>query len=190
MIESLGRRVRLTFLGGTGDDPSPTPGAGIAHLPLVDFVAYGEDCLFSGRVRLEPPRLTDMLNAHDEIELIDVFVERLDGTSATEVREVLVRRDEVMAVHAAGPRGDPERRLRTRPHPLALGLGPYVVRGLLHVPPGVDPVVMIRRRPPLVPLTEATIDLEVGGLAQRRPAGTLVVNRDRVDWIMPAPLEV
>jgi hypothetical protein len=191
MIESLGRRVRVTFgVGLEPVDPMLAREPAVIALPLVDFVAYGEDCLFSGRVRLNAARLTDMLNAHDEVELIDVLAEPFDGGSTAEVRQVVVCRDDIVAVHATGPRGDPERRLRTRPHPLALGMGPYLVRGLLHVPPGIDPVVMIRRRPPMVPLTEASIDLEAGGLPQARSVGTLVINRDRVDWVMPSPLEV
>ena len=124
-----------------------------------------------------------------DYELIDVLAERLDGGSAAEVRRVLVRRDEIVAVQAAGPRGDPARRMRTVAHPLAIGMGPYVARGLFHVPVGGDPMVMIRRRPPMVPLTHATLDLEVGGLAAPPPIGTLLINRDRVEWVMSAPIE-
>jgi hypothetical protein len=190
MIESIGRRVRFTFgLGQADKDVESGRGSAAATQPLVDFVAYGEDCLFSGQLRLAGARLTDMLNAHDEVELIDVLAERLDGGSAAEVRRVLVRRDEIVAVQAAGPRGDPARRMRTVGHPLAIGMGPYVVRGLFHVPVGADPMVMIRRRPPMVPLTHATLDLEVGGLAAPPPIGTLVINRDRVEWVMSAPIE-
>ena len=191
MIESLGRRVRFTFgVGAAADDPDVPHGTATATRPLVEFVAFGEDCLFAGQVRLDGSRLTDMLNQHDEVELIDVLAERIDGGSAAEVRRVLVRRDEIVAVRAAGPRGDPERRTRTVAHPLAIGMGPFVVRGMLHVPVGVDPLVMIRRRPPMVPLTQATLDLEVGGLAQPPPIGTLVINRDRVEWVMSAPIEI
>ncbi len=95
-----------------------------ALLPLVEFVAYAEDCLLSGRVRLAADRLTDMLNEHDEFELIDVMVERLDGLGRSRSSEVLVRRDELLLVHATGPRGNHARRHRTREHPVRSGSAP------------------------------------------------------------------
>ena len=101
--------------------------------------AYGEDCVLSGLVRMAADRLTDMLNEHDEYLLVNVLVEGLAGDRAVEVTEVLVRRDELFLVHAAGPRGNQDRRHRTRSHPVAVQLGPYHVRGYLHVLPGIDP---------------------------------------------------
>lgn len=153
---------------------------------MVDFVAYAEDCLLSGRVRLRHERLTDMLNAHDEIQLIDVMVERLDAPGAVEVTEVLVRRDEILLVHATGPRGDQARRQRTRQHALIIGLGRYEVRGYIHALPGSDPLTGIRRRKTMVPLTEATIDYVSGGAHQRRKAGAVVINREKIDVLARA----
>jgi hypothetical protein len=153
---------------------------------MVDFVAYAEDCLLSGRLRLRHERLTDMLNAHDEILLIDVMVERLNEAGVVEVSEVLVRRDEILLVHATGPRGDQARRQRTRQHPLVIGLGRYQVRGYIHALPGSDPLTAIRRRKTMVPLTEATIDYVSAGAHQRRKAGAVVINREKIDVLARA----
>lgn len=186
MIERLGRRLLVSF--GPSEDwdqVAPTARPAADARPLIEFVAYGEDCLFSGRLRLSAARLTDMLNGHDEYELIDVMVEPLDGRTAAEVRHVIVQRHELVLVHASGPRGSSDRRHRTRPHALAVQLGPYHVRGHLHAPPGIDPVVLIRRRAAMVPLTDATIEFRVAGAWHLREAGTVVVNRDRIDWVMP-----
>lgn len=188
MIESIGRRLRVVF-GRSGSQAAATveaPNAAASMSQPVEFVAYGEDCVLSGMVRLASDRLTDMLNDHDEYELVDVLVEGLTGDHAVEVREVLVRRDELLLVHATGPRGNLDRRHRTRPHPVAVQLGPYQVRGYLHALPGTDPVQAIRRRKPMVPLTDAWIEFGTAAARQRRRVGTVVINRQQIDWIVPA----
>ena len=193
VIQSIGRRLRVVFQGAEDaedlDDPSrlslDLPPAGTL-LPLVDFVAYAADCVLYGRVRLAAERLTDMLNGHDEFDLVDVMVERLDGQGAIEVKEIVVRRDELLLVHATGPRGNQERRTRTREHPLAIRVGPYDVRGNLHAFPGHDQLVTIRRRKAMVPITDAWIEYHVGGERRRRRVGGLVVNRGQVDTITHA----
>ena len=115
-------------------------------------------------------RLTDMLNDHDEIQLIDVLVEPLDGSAPAEIKEVLVRRDEIVLVHATGPRGDVARRRRTRQHPVSLDLDRYAVHGYLHALPGADPLNAIRRRKAMVPMTDAVIEFEFQG-ERSQPAG-------------------
>jgi hypothetical protein len=151
----FGRRLRVVFGRSTATIASAAPLREAARASQqVEFVAYGEDCVLSGVVRLASDRLTDMLNDHDEYQLVDVLVEGLTGDRAVEVREVLVRRDELLLVHAAGPRGNQDRRHRTRSHPVAIQMGPYHLRGYLHALPGADPVQSIRRRKPMVPLTD------------------------------------
>jgi hypothetical protein len=187
VIQSIGRRLRVVFQSSGDADDGSGPDADLpparALLPLVEFVAYAEDCILYGRVRLAADRLTDMLNAHDEFDLVDVMVERLDGQGAVEVKEVIVRRDELLLVHATGPRGSQARRTRTREHRLAIRIGPYDVRGDLHAFPGHDPLLTIRRRRPMVPITDAWIEYVAGGERRRRRVGALVVNRDEIDTV-------
>lgn len=187
MIESLGRRLRVVFGRSVAAEPALADSPHRGRTPReVEFVAYGEDCVLSGLVRMAADRLTDMLNEHDEYLLVNVLVEGLAGDRALEVTEVLVRRDELFLVHAAGPRGDQNRRHRTRSHPVAVQLGPYHVRGYLHVLPGIDPILAIRRRQPMVPLTEAWIEFPPATGRPRVRLGNVVVNREQVDWIVPA----
>lgn len=187
MIQSLGHRLRVAFRQSDGvDDAGEAPAPVASLLPEVEFVAYGEECLLSGRLRLDAERLSDMLNVHDEYQLVDVMVERLDGAPPVEVQEVLVRRDELLLVHATGPRGSQARRQRTRQHALAMQIGPYHVRGYFHALPGSDPVSSMRRRKTMVPLTDAWIEYAVGGTRQRRRVGAVVVNREQIDWVVPA----
>jgi hypothetical protein len=190
VTQSISRRLRVVFQrSGDPEDESALPGnAGPAPnlLPLVDFVAYAVDCVLYGRVRLAAERLTDMLNTHDDFDLVDVMVERLDGQGAIEVKEVLVRRDELLLVHATGPRGNLGRRTRTREHPLAVRIGPYDVRGSLHASPGHDPLMTIIRRKPMVPMTDAWIEYLSGGERRRRRVGALIVNREQIDTVAHA----
>ena len=189
VTQSIGNRLRVVFQRpGQSDDPQgaddPTPAPVL--LPLVEFVAYAEDCILYGRVRLAADRLTDMLNEHDEFELVDVMVERLDGLGAVDVQQVLVRRNELLLVHAKGPRGNHARRTRTREHPLAIRIGPYEVRGDLHAFPGHDPLMTIRRRKTMVPLTDSWIEFQSGAERHRRRAGPLVVNVEQIDSVINA----
>lgn len=188
MIESLGRRLRFVFgrTAGPAEVVDEQPQDRARPTQQVEFVAYGEDCLLSGMVRMETDRLTDMLNDHDEYLLVDVLVESLTEERAVEVKEVLVRRDELLLIHATGPRGDQDRRHRTRSHPVAIQMGPYHIRGYLHALPGADPVQSIRRRKPMVPLTDAWIEFPSATGRQRRRVGAVVVNREQIDWIVPA----
>lgn len=188
MIESIGHRLRVVF-GRPAARTEPIdegPRSMARSTKQVEFVAYGEDCVLSGMVRMDADRLTDMLNDHDEYLLVDVLVEGLTDERSVEVTEVLVRRDELLLVHAAGPRGNQDRRRRTRSHPVAIQAGPYHLRGYLHVLPGADPVQAIRRRKVMVPLTDAWIEYPSISGGQRRRVGTVVVNREQIDWIVPA----
>lgn len=189
MIQSLGRRLSLNFdRGADGPDLTGATPPGAAVLPpLVDFVAYAEDYTLSGRIRLRSDRLTDMLNDHEELQLLDVLVQSLAGREAAEAREVVVPRDEMLLIHATGPRGDQARRTRTRPTHVRIVTGPYQVRGCLHTAPFLDALMALHRRGPMVPLTDAVIDYPIGDEWQRVRVGTLIVNRTAIDHITETP---
>jgi hypothetical protein len=199
MIRSLGRRLYLYFYRGAdgADVPGAShPGAAVLH-PMVDFFAYAEDCILSGRIRLRSDRLTDMLNDHDEVHLVDVMVQSLVEPEVVEVREVVVPRDELLLVHATGPRGDLARRTRTRLTHVTINAGPYVVRGNLHAVPFLDAVAGLHRRSPMVPLTDAVVDYPMAGEWRRQRVATVIVNRSAIvhviesvehDGTVPDPL--
>ncbi|MDO8484082.1 MAG: hypothetical protein Q7S35_03975 [Candidatus Limnocylindrales bacterium] len=187
MIERVGRRLRLVLGRPAARPPLHDEGATAApSLPEVEFIGYAEDCLLIGHIRLNADRLSDLLNAHEEYQLVDVLGEDLSTGATIEIQEILVTRDELLLVHATGPRGDPGRRQPTRQHLIALQIGPYHVRGYLHALPGSDPMASFRRRKPMVPLTEAWVEYASGSVRQRRRVASLIVNRHRVDWITEA----
>ena len=188
MILSLGRRLKMIFYRGTDDhdDVEVDPGAAVLH-PMVDFVAYAEDCTLSGRIRLEADRLTDMLNDHEELQLVDVLFQSLADREAVEVREVVVPREDLLMVHATGPRGDMARRTRTRQTFVSIQSGPYEIRGQLHAAPFVDAISAMNHRGPMVPITDAVIDFRIEDEWQRHRVGTLIINRRAIDRVIEAP---
>jgi hypothetical protein len=149
----------------------------------VEFSAYAEDCRVFGFYRLLADRLTDALNGATEYELRDVLVVRNDDGLGTQALSLTVRREELLAVRASGPRGDPARRNRKRPFPVTLQTGPYVIHGYVHAVPGGDPIQQLRRSRPLVPLTESWIEYHAVGQAHRARVGTIIVNRELWDWV-------
>jgi hypothetical protein len=184
VIQCMGRRLRPAIdrndkRSATSEAPVPSSGAG----PFVDFVAYADDCTLSGQIRLGGGRLTDLLNGRDEWQLIDVMAESFDGEELVESRAVAIPRNEIVVVHATGPRGNHEKRYRTNLHAVSVQAGRLRIRGYLHARPGLDPLVVIARGTPMVPLTDASIEYEHHGLRERRRVGTIVVNRDRIDVI-------
>lgn len=183
MIGAFGRRLRLVLRQPDDVEPSVEINDETAGLPEVEFVAYAEDGRLSGRIRLDTSRLSDMLNDHDEFLLEDVLAEHLPAGGTMVVPEFLVQRDELVIVHAMGPRGDRSRRHRTAARTVTLRAGPYLVTGDIHAAPGIDPLVFFRRRRPMVPLTDATIEYRTAEGSVREFAGTIIVNRELLDWV-------
>jgi hypothetical protein len=185
VIGAIGNRLRLVLRqpGSTGSDAPPESAADGGDLPEVDFVAYTTDERLSGRVRLDASRLSDMLNTHDEYVLVEALAERLPLGGSMVVSEILVRRGELPIVHATGPRGDRTQRVPTQTHRIVLRSGRYLVSGRLHSGPGEDPLASLRARSPMVPLTYALVEFRRGAEIVREPSGTIVVNRELVDWV-------
>ena len=155
----------------------------VSEIPLVRFSAYAAHHRIFGWVRLRADRLTDLLNAHDELLLKDVEIEDLDDGTRYGCEGIRVATRELVAVHAAGPRGDEALRHRTRSHAIVIRTGSYLVGGHLHVEPGADPLESIRRRPAMVPLTDAWLEYWSDGTPRRHGVGTIVVNREVADSI-------
>jgi hypothetical protein len=182
MIASLGGVLRLVLHNSdptepiAADDPAE-------QRPEVEFSAFAEDCRVSGLVLLDAERLTDMLNEHTELELVDVLVESLGDGTVTRLPEFTVQRDELLVVEATGPRGNPGRRMRAHRNPVAVRLGPFELRGLVHLPPGADALEAVRRRRPMVPMTGASISYDVAGSRVLEVDRTLIFNRECADWI-------
>lgn|GEM_PF-465637 len=183
MISDLRRRLRFSA------EPDPVPPTAAPMIeptrePIeIELAAYAEDCRIFGFVLVDTDRLTDYLNQRERYELRDVLVVALEDGRASEAKTLIVERGELLAVRASGPRGNANRRGRTRPYPVTLQTGPYTVRGHLHGLPGGDPIMQLRRRRPMVALTESWIEYLSEGESHRGRVGTIIVNREVIDWI-------
>jgi len=180
MLQTTPGRLQLTLQHTAEEvfEPGAAPEA-----PFIRFAAYVANRRIFGWVRLHEDRLTDLLNAHEELHLLDVGLETLPNGWPGTIDEVIVRRRDLIAVQANGPRGDTALRQATRTHPIAIQSGCYLIGGYLHVPPGTDPLASVRTRPSMIPLTNASIEYWVNGRREHQASGTIVVNRDATDWI-------
>ncbi len=181
-MDREGRDTRLHFILQRTSEEVFEPDS-VCEAPLVRFVAYGREHRLFGWVHLRAERLTDLINTHRELELSDVEIESLEDGRTRGVDRVLIDLGELIAVHASGPRGDASLRLRTRMHPVALQSGSYLIGGHLHVAPGADPVRSFRERPGMIPLTDAWIEYWSGGQRTKHAIGTIIVNREAVEWV-------
>jgi hypothetical protein len=47
----------------------------------------------------------------------------------------------------------------------------------------MDPIASIRSRPAMIPLTDALIEFWAHGRREHQSIGTIIVNREKADWI-------
>lgn len=156
-------------------------------IPEVEIVAFAEDSVLSGRIVLAGERVSDVLNDNVEFSVTNALLEDLVDGHAIAIRELLLQRDEVFVVDAAGPRGNPARRRRTCQHPIVAKAGPYEVFGYVHALPGADPIKSLHGRKPMVAITDAVIGYTFGSEPQLRRANVVMLNHEHVDWIAEAP---
>jgi hypothetical protein len=185
MLPAVSRVLRLAFDLPTDAARQPVPDE--QEPPHIEFVAYTDDCALSGRIRLGADRLTDLLNGADAVELVDVTVRSLRTGAVGGAEDLIIPRSELFAVVAHPPRGNPARRRPTRQHAIAVGAGRYLLHGHMHTRPGSDPMLDVGRRPPMVPLTDATVRYSVDDEWFCDEAEVLLMNRERADWLRLAP---
>jgi hypothetical protein len=149
---------------------------------FIDFTGFAGDCVINGKLDLRAPRLTDQLNAHPLVHLVDVELEGLGDARRVSSAEFTIERSELCAVRVTGPRGSRALRIATAPHRLRAQIGPYTILGRLHEPLGVDALATFEQRDLMVPLTDATIAFMVGGILDVRDWSTLVINRELASW--------
>jgi hypothetical protein len=143
----------------------------------VDFVAFAEDCRVEGRVDLGDSRLADLLNREETIMVRDCVVTSTTDGHARTFDELEISRDELNVVVASGPRGDPSRRLATRPAGVAMQLGPYSAAGFMHGPPTANPVRGFYNKPIMVALTDAILEYQFCQQPVEEHFGTVLINR-------------
>ena len=181
MLRDLGRR-----LGRGGPPPTTEPDDPVEPPPPppLDVTAYTDAAVLRGHLKfIGVARLTDALNAADSFLLTEVETETLGDGAVTEAAVVRVARDDLVAVAAGGPRGDPSRRVRTQAQPVTIQSGPYELTGHVHALAGADPIGSLKRRRVMVPLTAAQVVFAVAGRPRFDSMDLLIINRDLIDVI-------
>ncbi len=140
--------------------------------------AYASDCRLFGSLDLGDGRLTDLLNASPELRIHDARLESLADGHVVETPELLLARDELCAVVAAGPPGDTARRVRTYATLFVVDLGPYEIVGVVHSTSASDPLGAVLRRAAWVPMTDASITYRRGPATVTEDVDVLLVNRN------------
>jgi hypothetical protein len=165
----------------------PSRAAGPDAPTEIEFVAYAGDCVVAGRVDLPADqRLTDLLNASDEIAVRKAALVSHEDGRLVEAPELVLARSEIMAVESRGTRGAANRRISTRTGRIELDVGPYLIRGTVHVRPGTDPLQAFQHPRSMVPITDATIAYESGGVVRTHAVEALIVNRDLISRVAVA----
>ena len=150
---------------------------------LVPFVGYSLGRRLVGYVECDGGRLTDMLNRTESIVLREAFVESFEDDTVVNLGDGEVERSSLYAVEASGGSSEATRRLNTTSHRLRVQLGPYSALGQLHAQPGQMLLPYLHAGGPMIPLSDATISFAGRGTLQLRDVGTLIVNRDKLDWV-------
>jgi hypothetical protein len=132
-------------------------------------------------------RIIDVLNADEPVRLRSPLgAEAMVGNSWVEVDDE--ERDEILALIPPPRITDPKKRLHRLPQQVSVRVGPYVVTGHAHIPPGAEVTgFLLRHRPHFVPLTNATIR-EAGEPDVTVPIS--IVNLRAADAVSSAELDV
>jgi hypothetical protein len=144
----------------------------------IEFIGFADDCRVEGKVDLEDSRLADLLNRNKAIVVKDVLLVSTADGHTQNLPELEIERDELNIVVASGPRGDPKRRLATRPSGVEMKLGPYSAEGFMHAPPTANPITGLHSRPAMVAMTDVVLQYESCGEAVSQWFRTVLVNRE------------
>jgi hypothetical protein len=167
LIRALRNRVSAT--------PEPPPSASAQPSYAASSIALrihtpaGEHAY---RAANPGKRVTDWLNSDEDLHVRDAAK---GATPAADAWFTLPRREVLVVVPPEQPM-DRSRRLHRPGQQIAIRVGPYVVTGAAHVPPGTDATAfLIRHRPQFVPLTGAVIEM-VDGDRQTTHVPVAIVN--------------
>ncbi len=147
---------------------------------LVPFIGYAQNRRFIGYVESSGERMADMLNRTESVVIRQAFVESFEDDTVMNLGDGEIERSILYAVEASNTQAE-ERRIRPVRPRLELQMGPYRALGIL--PAGQLPLPYVVQHGPMLLLSDATLAFAGRGSLTLRDVGTLVVNRDHVDWV-------
>jgi hypothetical protein len=182
---SKGRRDKESEQPSIDVGPTPT------RLSVVEFWAARQRTLAG--LDLSQARLTDLINREDFLPVV-----LLDGQPEDLSQPIEMRADQQWSRVSVGDAllilpppqvTDPSRRLHRPRQPVEILIGPFVVSGMAHVPPGAQAAgFLFRQNARFAPVTRAAVrDSGREGFEQR--AGVVLVNMRRIETIRDVGLD-
>jgi hypothetical protein len=151
----------------------------------VAFKAYADDYTVGGATEFQGNRLADFLSGTEALAVRDVNVRALEDGREHDLPAAVIELEELCVVVAAGPRGNPALRLRTRAYPMRAVVGPYAVTGYFHVLPTADPLAVVRSRR-VVALRPVRIAFDVAGERIEETHDTLLLMGPKIEVFEPS----
>jgi hypothetical protein len=182
---SKGRRDKESDQPPTDVRSTPT------RLSVVQFWAAGQRTLAG--LDLSQERLTDLINREDFVPVVLLDGQPEDLSQPVEMRagQQWSRLSVADALLILPPPQvtDPSRRLHRPRQPVEIVIGPFVVSGMAHVPPGAQAAgFLFRQNARFAPVTRAAVrDSGLEGFEQR--AEVVLVNMRRIETIRDVGLD-
>ena len=181
----------LRWLRHTRDEPVTIAAPTTTRLAVVEFWAANQRTLVG--MDLAQGRLTDVINRADFLSVV-----ALDGQPEDPSQGIEMRRNQRWSRLAVGdallilppPQAtDPNRRLHRPRQPVEIVIGPFLVSGMVHVPPGAQAAgFLLRQNARFVAVTRAVVrDSQLEGFEQR--ADVILVNMRMVETIRDVGLD-
>ncbi len=163
---------------------------------LVPFVGYALGHRLIGRVECDGGRMAELLDRVDSIVVHEAYVEAFTDDTVTNLGAFAVDRSSLFAVEAVDaveavedvygrrtfPQPRPSVNRQVRGHRLQIQLGPYSALGLVDASPS-ELSQPLQASGSMIPLHQATIGFAARAGVQLRDVGTLLVNREMIDWV-------
>jgi hypothetical protein len=168
-------------------DVGPTP----TRLSVVEFWAAGQRTLAG--LDLSRERLTDLINREDflPVVLLDGQPENLSQPIEMRVDQQWshVSVEDALLILPPPQVSDPSRRLHRPRQPVEIVIGPFVVSGTVHIPPGAQAAgFLFRQNARFAAVTRAAVrDSGREGFEQR--AEVVLVNMRRIETIRDVGLD-
>jgi hypothetical protein len=144
----------------------------------IEFVGFAADCRVEGKLDLADARLADLLNREWSIHLHHALVVGTEDGRRHSFDELDIARDELEAVVASGPSGDPKRRQSTTSDCVTMSLGPYRAEGFIHFSAAPRAAAESGGGQPMIALTDAILEYDQGSKRRSEWFRTLLVNRE------------
>jgi len=171
--------------------PATVPASGPSRLAVVEF--WAADHRTVAAVDLSQDRLNDLLNRKDFLSVVLLDTPPEDRSQPIEARpgqewSQLEVGASLLVLPPPQPT-NPNRRLHRPRQPVEILIGPFVVAGMAHVPPGGQAAAFLfRQNARFAAITRAVVrDGGISGFEQR--ADVVLVNMRRIEKILDVGLD-